>query len=329
MTATEANLFMTVCYSYQHQFWAHFETDVLRKAAKRYAEETGQTANSKEDLFAYIRQEDIPSTQLSFKKLKEICDYRTGSYKRLAQDIRKTNKKLLSLNAMIERSDERGDIDSIQFPLFNTFETLESTRVLNVAIDRRFARMLFDVNAAYTDNEVREFVQLHSIYSKHIYRQLRRWNTGKWIVSVDEFKRLCCINGTYTYRNIRERIIKPAIEELKKFFPELRYQVLTRCKRGCPAKTLEFTYKPKTEGYRSTGFICPVCGQPLYEKNINGNVQWCHKDGWKEGALCNMIFGSVAEIRGYSETPQRTEEPKDEKAIAVLSEKIENAFGNA
>lgn len=63
--------------------------------------------------------------------------------------------------------------------------------------------------------------------------------------------------------------------------------------------------KPKS---KMTGFRCRECGRPLYELyNDKNEMFYGHIDGWKPNAICSQTYSSVAEIRGYSETPTREE----------------------
>ena len=324
MTASDANLFITICYKYQQELWLYFNKDVMAKAARRYMDENGEEAINKEQLFSYIHQEDIPLIQLGFKEIKKISDYKTGSYKRMAADIRRTNSKLLSLNTMIGLEEGSEDIPTEQFPLFNTFRTFPKEKTLKIAIDRRFARILFDVDSAYTDNEVAEFVRLESIYSKHLYRQLRRWSTGKWYVSLSEFRRLCDVSKSYSYNNMKFKIIEPAVEELRQFFHHLKWEEKKSRKRGNPVTALEFTFDSRPKGgYRKTGLLCPSCGKALFEKNMNGKNCWAHEDGWKEDAQCRKIYSSVAEIKSYSENPQRQ---KDNENCEIINRQLSKMF---
>lgn len=57
-----------------------------------------------------------------------------------------------------------------------------------------------------------------------------------------------------------------------------------------------------------TGFTCKSCGRPLYKIfNSKGEMFYGHPDGAKEDAACKMTYSTVAEIRGYSETPTRAD----------------------
>ena len=55
-----------------------------------------------------------------------------------------------------------------------------------------------------------------------------------------------------------------------------------------------------------TKFKCRYCGQYLYIfKNDKGEQFYGHIDGYKKDAVCRKTFSTIAEIKGYSETPTR------------------------
>lgn len=67
----------------------------------------------------------------------------------------------------------------------------------------------------------------------------------------------------------------------------------------------ELTDSPKIE---RSGFNCRECGRPLFKiYNERGEMFYGHIDGWKKDAVCRKTYSSVAEIRGYSETPTRSD----------------------
>lgn len=89
--------------------------------------------------------------------------------------------------------------------------------------------------------------------------------------------------------------------------------------------------KPKIE---KTGFSCRACGKPLFKLyNDKGEMFYGHIDGWKKDAVCRETYSSVAEIRGYSETPTRSDhadydltegDPNTAKDIYGIFETITN-----
>lgn len=324
MTATEANIFMTICYRYQHEMWEYFHDVLMEQAVnnialQKHVPPSEVRSYEAKDILSSLSQQDIPSVTFDFKELREIASYKKGGPKKFAEDLRKTNEKLLAISGMRLIYEKGAKRDTEQFTLFDTFKTYETAKKLQVTIDRRFAGLLFGMKATYTDNEIRQFVSLKSIYSKHLYRQLKRWSaTGYWQVGLSELKRLLCISESYEFKNIRDYIIATAIKELDQFFPNLSYEYIRSNKRGDAVTGFKFVYEtPDASFYKPTGLICPDCGKPLYEKVIGGKVQWCHKDGWKSDAPCRRIFHSVAEINDFDENPGKEALSSQENAKAV------------
>lgn len=77
--------------------------------------------------------------------------------------------------------------------------------------------------------------------------------------------------------------------------------------------------------YNHTGHICPVCGEPLYEKVVNGNNCCCHPYGLRKDAQCKAIYNAVSGIQDAhsarldpeSSPPEQTENKK--KLLELLS----------
>ena len=99
-------------------------------------------------------------------------------------------------------------------------------------------------------NEYTKFpLQIGNSFSKQytidIYKFLRQFaDTGFWVVTVENFKRYLAIPDSYGATKIREKIINPALEELKEFYPNLRLEeVKAKRKRGERGR-------PKVTSYR-------------------------------------------------------------------------------
>lgn len=267
---------------------------------------------------------------LSFNEIRTLAKYEAHSNKRLADDIRKTNKKLLELNVMLH--DEENPGDTVQFALFNTFKTSETKKTLEVSVNKEFAYILNAISNNFTQFELEEFVTLKSSYSKACYRQLKKYrDTGWWQVDLPEFRRLLDIPDTYTFSKISVKVLKWIEEELPEYFPGLNIEKLIGNGKGRPVVGLKFTFKKESKAKgqfadEENGFICPECGERLIEKEIRGNICWCHKDGWRSDAKCNKIFTSVAEIKGIKEKPEAkaetVPETEEEKEFVEMPEEI-------
>lgn len=265
------------------------------------------------------KYQDTALMKLSFNELERLADYKADNKKRLAEDIRRTNKKLLELNIMLHDAENPGR--TVQFALFTRFITDEKTQTLEVKVNEEFKYILNELTSNFTRFELDEFVQLRSSYAKACYRQLKRYrDTGFWAVSLERFKELMDIPKSYTLTNLDKRVLKPIDNELSKVFKKFTIEKKYGTGRGKPVIGLEFYFTserpwepladPDEKSYKETGFVCPDCGQALVEKVINGSNCWCHIDGYKNDATCRRIFNSVAEIEGYDGDKKKSEEEK-------------------
>ncbi|RSJ54095.1 Initiator Replication protein [Streptococcus gordonii] len=99
-------------------------------------------------------------------------------------------------------------------------------------------------------NEYTKFpLQIGNSFSKQytidIYKFLRQFaDTGFWVVTVENFKRYLAIPDSYGATKIREKIINPALEELKKYYPNLRLEeVKAKRRRGERGRPKVTSYK--------------------------------------------------------------------------------------
>ena len=64
--------------------------------------------------------------------------------------------------------------------------------------------------------------------------------------------------------------------------------------------------KEKEPKIERAGFSCRKCGKPLYKLyNEKGEMFYGHIDAWSKTAPCRKTYSSIADIKGYSETPTR------------------------
>lgn len=269
---------------------------------------------------------------LSFSDIRNLAHYKTKDNHRLAEDIRRTNKKLLELNIMLRDKDNPGR--TVQFALFNKFITDERTATLEISINSPFKWILNElvgVENGYTSFELQQFVSLKSSYSKACYRQLKRFkNTGFWKVSVESFRELMDVPKSYSNAEMTRKVLKPIEKELPPLFKYFNLEKKCGKGRGKPIEGFEFYFEPefrwieieditdKSSEYKKTDFSCPECGRVLYTKVINGNLAYCHKDGYKTNSVCNKIFNSVDEIN----RPNRILTAEEAAGIRKKSDRI-------
>lgn len=243
--------------------------------------------------------------ELSFEEIENLVHYKAKNHMRLGQDIVRTNRNLIKQDWIVYVDE---DEKVVQFTIFDKFETYLSSQKVVVSIRKEFQYILNDLLKNFTRFELNEFVNLKSRYTKELYRQLKRYrDTGYWHVDILEFRRLLNIPKSYKSHNIDQRVLFPALEELRSIFECLRVEKIHDKKRGNPLKALEFHFTPETRWNSEENIVqdnvpkqtCPGCGNPLIEKEMNGVICWCHPDGWKDSAPCGLVFNSIEEINNY------------------------------
>ena len=283
-------------------------------------------------LFSKVKEKGIDTVTISFDEIKKLSGYKATSSNRFISDLISTNRKLMNLQMEYEDGPTR-----YQFVLFPTFAVNRQDLYLTVEVNPRFAYLLNNIQNNFTRFELEEFKNLKSVYSKALYRLLKQWRSvGKYTISLERFKELLDIPENYTPSAIDARVIKPIEEELSLVFNNFKITKEYKApgKRGRSILSgfiITFTPEKRVQNVcnvpvKSSGVHCPICGQILYEKVINGSNCWCHIDGWKKEATCHKIFNSMYEIKNYNEPSSIKESPRsgDTKSIREILQSIQS-----
>ena len=174
---------------------------------------------------------------IPFSELKELADG-DKNRDRFIKNLINVNKKLVKLNHQIEVN----NIIHI-FSLFNTFSIDKDNNELIVQVNEIFSYMLNDLIGNFTKFDLIEFVSLKSSYSKNTFKLLKQWETTRQkIFKIEEFRELLGVPLGYTSTNFNERVLKPILEELPQYFPNLK---LEKIKTGRKVTSLKFTWSGK------------------------------------------------------------------------------------
>ncbi|MGL5760392.1 MAG: replication initiation protein, partial [Cetobacterium sp.] len=97
----------------------------------------------------------------------------------------------------------------------------------------------------FTIFDLKEFLELRGSYMKTLFRLLKQWeSTGEYIVKINDFREVLGIPVKYRMIDVRKRVLKPCLEELGKYFKNLK---ITELKKERNVETLVFTWKSKKE----------------------------------------------------------------------------------
>lgn len=228
------------------------------------------------------REKHSDIIELSYDELRKLINYKPTSTKRLADDITRMNRKLLSISCMI---DIKPDV-LMQFNLFSTFWNDTKNHKLTVRVNPDFLFLLNDILSNYTKFDLPVFVSLESKYSKELFKHFKQWNsTGKVTYQVDELRTMLGISKKYTNNRFYTLVLAPAVEELrsKTNFKNLKCTINYSKQPGRPVKSYTFTWvkpivdEPKQRSHTSVAM--PI------EDYINSS---CVKD-CVEIPLCEQV----------------------------------------
>lgn len=176
---------------------------------------------------------------LSFTELKRLIDVKHRNNDRFIENVRSLNIKLKSLIQEIELPN--GDFKV--FSLFDDITTSPSRNQVEIEINKNFRYLIEGLMANYTEIDLKQLVSLKGNYPKILYRLLKQFETSKlYIVKIDDFRELMGIPETYAMFNIRQKVLKPCMEQLEQYFQGLK---LEEIKTGRNVSCLKFRWNKK------------------------------------------------------------------------------------
>ena len=199
-------------------------------------------------LCASLKEKGTDLVIYDFDKIKELAKYESTSLERFVMDLKSTYSKLLATSYTLDDGDV---IES--FTLFNWFKIVRSEQTVEIEVNPNFKHILNDLNLGnFTRFELKEYTSINSTYSKALYMRLKQWkSTGKWEVSLDEFKRVMAIPESYKMGNIDQKILNPAMKDLAPYFVGLKVFKLDRkgklSGKGRPVKKIRFTFQKQDD----------------------------------------------------------------------------------
>lgn len=192
-----------------------------------------------------VKELGLKEVELSFSELRELSNYSNRNLDRFIRDLSSTYDKMLGLNIQIKYS----EIDFEKFNLFDSYKVSGTERKISIQVSKKFEYLLNNLIGNYTKFDLIDFVSLKSSYSKNVFKLLKQWESLKQAeYDIENFKDLLGVPVTYTTAKFNERVLKPIIEELPQYFPNLK---LEKIKTGKKVTSLKFTWSGKVEKIES------------------------------------------------------------------------------
>lgn len=188
-----------------------------------------------------IKETDGSDITIDYDRFISLAQSKPRSLEEGIRLIRQTFRKILSLSI----TEIETETSYEEFMLFTARKVDKKNGEITVRVNPDYFSLIKDFANEYTKFPLQIGNSFSKQYTIDIYKFLRQFaDTGFWVVTVENFKRYLAIPDSYGATKIREKIIKPALEELKKYYPNLRLEeVKAKRKRGERGR-------PKVTSYR-------------------------------------------------------------------------------
>ena len=187
---------------------------------------------------AKMKNQELNSVKLSFDEIRGLAAYRKNSNDELIKSLKETNIKLSRIACTLEN-----ESDVIQFVLFTTFWIKKKEKTLTIQVNPDFRFVLNALDKNFTRFELSEFIRLNGKYAKQLYRLLKQFrSTGIFRITLQDLRSKMDIPETYDLRDIREKVLKPAIKEISPCFKDLVFEAEKEKRRGNPVTAYVFTF---------------------------------------------------------------------------------------
>ena len=274
----------------------------------------------------------------SFSDLRKLSQYSNRSIERFYSDLDRVYKKMLELNLKYE--DEK---EIRRFVLFSRYIIKKDEQIIIIKASEDFEYILNKLIGTFTKFDLVDFVSLKSVYSKNMFKLLKQWESKKNVkYEVQVLREILGVPSKYTTSNFNDRVLKPIMDELPKYFNDL---CLEKLKTGKKVTHLKFTWSSRKEEIKEAEKIEVEISEKLdkvIKKGIKNrflaklltinNIEKLLKI-FEENDLIKGLLWAYKEVRQDISTLEyliktiRTGiEKKEKKIIVKPTEKIEDIF---
>jgi plasmid replication initiation protein len=228
----------------------------------------------------------------------------------------------------IDESGRRG----AYYNVFKMVEWDDDTETVDVEVFESFQHIFENLQREFTVFSLAEFLHIKGKHTKTLYRLLKQWRTvgSTPTFPLEKVRFLFGLDNNYRISNIDQRVINPAVEELKDYFPGLAVHKEYEKRKGKGRPKLigySFTFEKESAskeepissqegiasvtGWEKTPRYCPECNRPIYRKmltNENGSYYLYGHTDFKTGG-CAFTTNDYAKLLQEYELADKSAEP--------------------
>lgn len=201
---------------------------------------------------AQVNDKDTRVIKFSSEKMRKLIKYdkHIGS-KIFAEKVQMAFKKFLAIQEDVEGIDKDNMHYKASYNLFNSGKVYVDSLECTISVNEHFTD-LFNGLDRWTRFSLIQYAQIHSIYSKKIFRLLKQFRTtGYRYFPYENFKTIIGAPKSYQTWHIYQRIIEPAMEDLAPYFQNLSViKIYKKGERGRKIAGYTFTWRKETKSKR-------------------------------------------------------------------------------
>lgn len=197
------------------------------------------------NLFMFICQEmknqGSAEKTFAFKYIKSVTNFGNHTDSMFVKKLDAMCYKLKDVSSRIESGNTITYLN-----IFTILSIDADEKTFTVKVNEDYLFLLNDISDKFTSFELQEFVELDGKYSKALYMRFKQFKfNGWWKPTVEEMRMCLDIPKSYKPKSIMKDIIKPSLERLAPFFPNIKCETITAKKKGAPVERYYFTWKPE------------------------------------------------------------------------------------
>ncbi len=180
--------------------------------------------------------QDTNILEFDILELAKLSNYtQTKAGENIYKYLRDTYKAIKNITIQIDKTNGFKD-----FVLFTLMETFEDRGIVQIQINENYRYLLNEIAKPYTIQNLFEYNKLSSKYSQLTYSLLKEWEGVKNVtLPIDDFKQKLGIDN-FLMHNIDKRVLTPVMEELPKYFRNLKYE---KIKSGRKIAYIKFSWE--------------------------------------------------------------------------------------
>lgn len=191
-------------------------------------------------LFSIIYKMQNQGTEELILPFAELRELSKGDINlpRFLKSVENVAEKISKLNYRHEDDDE-----IVKFYFFKKFVIKKKEKILKLSVNEHFQFLINDLvkKGKFTILELENFIRLKSVNSKSLYRLLKQWNSTKVkVFKLEELREVLNVPEHYTTSRLNQKILYPAIEEVKNIIPTLEHELI---KKGKTIIAIKFKWR--------------------------------------------------------------------------------------